>query len=786
MRFRLVGVFAMLSLVSGGTPGEAAPPVTVRSADGMANASSVRFVADRTPLPRAHPRPRGQAAEAPVASISGVEVIGGVENDPAVPLGPSAFAERADTGPIGDLFRAAETQAADGADAAALLRALSGNAPTSGTDPLAMFAPDAGPTVTSASAFDAYGRQPGSLKAALEALRRDRYDEVLRRRNGLADPVERMLVDYLLIRSGSSKVSSAMVADYAARAATWPSNELVRVRAEEALSREAPRPAEVVRAMGGVAVSPVGTRLLAKALIAQGDVATAMRLVRAVWHEKSFGTGLQSAYTADFSAHLSIDDHLTRIDRLVAGNDFEEAKALRGRLGTGPRAYVDARIAVATAKDNALALMALVPDDLKRRSGYHLAEIEAKRRSNDIDGAARLIERAPAGGHVDGDAWWVETRIVARMLAEQGEGRRAYALVSRGFAAGRTQKADEAFHAGWFALRYLRDGQAADRHFADIERVATTPLSLSRAAYWRGRAAALLHDTAAIRAHYSDAARFGYTYYGQLARAELGLSGTGVAHTLVATDADRSAFARNEVAEGVRRLIAAGHGHRIYPLLQHLAETVETPGQMALAAALARDAGYPHLALMVAKDAQRRGLDVAGLAYPTEGIPRSAAIPAGLDRALVYAIARQESSFNPAAVSPVGARGLMQVMPDTAAAMARELRLRHTAAKLTSDPAYNATLGAAYLEKRLADFDGSYILTFAAYNAGAGRVREWIARFGDPRDPGVDPVTWVEDIPYPETRNYVQRVMENVQVYREALGTGRLAILSDLSRGSAG
>ena len=167
----------------------------------------------------------------------------------------------------------------------------------------------------------------------------------------------------------------------------------------------------------------------------------------------------------------------------------------------------------------------------------------------------------------------------------------------------------------------------------------------------------------------------------------------------------------------------------------------------------------------------------------SNAIPHTAKVPTGLDRAVVFSIARQESEFNPGAVSPVGASGLMQVMPQTAAAMARELGLSHSQSKLTSDPGYNATLGAAYLAKRLGNYNGSYILTFAAYNAGAGRVNEWIQRFGDPRDPNVDALAWVEDIPYPETRNYVQRVMENVQVYREALGTGRLAIETDLSRG---
>ena len=189
---------------------------------------------------------------------------------------------------------------------------------------------------------------------------------------------------------------------------------------------------------------------------------------------------------------------------------------------------------------------------------------------------------------------------------------------------------------------------------------------------------------------------------------------------------------------------------------------------------------------MVAWRAQRRGLPIERVAYPSTAIPRAARVPNGVERALMYAIARQESSFHVQAVSPAGARGLMQVMPKTAQSIARELGMRTSKKKLTSDPAHNATLGAAYLQKRLNNFNGSYVLTAVAYNAGVGRARQWIARFGAPRRPGVDVVEWVEQIPFPETRNYVMRVLANLQVYREALGSGRMAIRQDLQRGTRG
>ncbi len=781
---------AVVSVVgaSGAAAAPLATPLGTLAHAISAGPDGLTTVADRVPVPDHHPRRGGGA-------VPDVKIIGRVENGRAVPLSANAFAARADAGPLKSLFAAAE-QAATGGEiappvasiAAAAARAhpvapavtaAARPAPAAASPLLAGHTnPRGGP-----SPFLAEGRQSSNLQGALDALKADRYEEAIRRRNGLSDPLDQMIVDYFLVRSGTTELTSAMIADYGARAAAWPEPRMVRTMAEAALSRENPDADTVIRVMGGQATSNVGARLLAKAMMAKGDTGGAMKLVRSIWHSQSLGTGLQAAYVDDFAARLTIDDHLERVDKLVANNRFDEARALRGRLGDGPRAYLDARVAVATNSGDAGRRLAAVPADLRRRPGYRLAQIEHERRADDLEAAARLIESASTGDIVDRDAWWVETRIVARMLAEKGDGRRAYKLVSIGFAEGNVEKADQAYHAGWFAMRYLNDGARAERHFAELERVATTPLSLSRAAYWRGRAAAMAGRTGEARTAYNEAARFGFTYYGQLARAELGTSGTGVGRAPSPGPSDRAAFGRNEVAEAVRRLIKAGHRHRIATLLDHLAETVPTAGQAVMTAELAEEAGYPHLALRVAKEAQRRGLDVGQLAYPTSAIPRNATIPNGLDRAVVYAIARQESEFNPGAVSPVGARGLMQVMPNTASSLARELGLGHSPTKLTSDPGYNATLGAAYLAKRLGNFDGSYILTFAAYNAGAGRVREWIERFGDPRDPGVDAVTWVEDIPYPETRNYVQRVLENVQVYREALGTGRLAIKTDLTRG---
>ena len=195
--------------------------------------------------------------------------------------------------------------------------------------------------------------------------------------------------------------------------------------------------------------------------------------------------------------------------------------------------------------------------------------------------------------------------------------------------------------------------------------------------------------------------------------------------------------------------------------------------------------GQHQVALQVGKIAAGRGLPVQSLAFPTAAIPPTAKT-SGVERPVVFAIARQESAFNPAAISSAGARGLLQLMPATAKEIAKHAGLAYSKARLTSDPGYNATLGAAHLGDLVDTFGGSYVMTFAAYNAGSSRVADWVKQNGDPRDPRVDVVNWIELIPFTETRNYVQRIMENLQVYRVRLGSPALVIEADLRRGGPG
>jgi soluble lytic murein transglycosylase len=343
-----------------------------------------------------------------------------------------------------------------------------------------------------------------------------------------------------------------------------------------------------------------------------------------------------------------------------------------------------------------------------------------------------------------------------------------------------TNAAEAEFHAGWYALRSLGDPTTAAKHFARIAEVSEGPISRSRAYYWLGRSSEAAHLDDAT-GYYEKAAAFGTTFYGQLAAAKLGRSTLNVAYP-VPTEADRTNFPQREAVRAVERLQAAGYAQLSNTLYLELAEQLTSPGELALLAVMAEKRSDHYLALKVGKIAAQRGLDIGALSHPLGAIPAEADI-SGSGQALAYAIARQESEFNVGAVSRAGARGLLQLMPGTARQVAKQTGLAYSQERLTTDAGYNATLGAAFLGQQLARFDGSYVLTFAGYNAGPRRADQWVKRYGDPRGKSVEAIVdWIERIPFSETRSYVQRVMENYEVYKMRI-TGRYDIVGDLRHG---
>src|SRR5712664_2651956 len=370
------------------------------------------------------------------------------------------------------------------------------------------------------------------------------------------------------------------------------------------------------------------------------------------------------------------------------------------------------------------------------------------------------------------DEWWIERRLLSRKMLDVGERRTAY-LIARDAAlpARDIYKTEQEFTAGWIALRFLTDPATAAQHFARIGVGSANPTALARSGYWQGRAAEAAGRSQEARAAYTAAGAQSTSYYGQLARAKLGLPQIELNG---APAARGRGIERLEIVRAVQLLYALDERDIALPIFGDMGENGDTDAMVALGE------------LAPGKAALNPGLPFDFYSYPVSGIPPFKSIGPEVEQSIVFAIARQESAFNPNVVSPANAYGLMQVTPDAGKYVCKKYGASFDLGRLKTDPVYNAALGAAELGGLIEDYRGSYIMTFAAYNAGRGSVKKWIDRYGDPRDPKVDAVDWVELIPFSETRNYVQRIMENLQVYRARFGGGtRLQIEADLHRGAS-
>ncbi|MCQ8781125.1 lytic transglycosylase domain-containing protein [Mangrovibrevibacter kandeliae] len=610
----------------------------------------------------------------------------------------------------------------------------------------------------------------GKLKDGLDALTRGDVDKARAIREGmLPGSLDRHILAWAVALHGGKDVPSFEIAQTASELRAWPGMKTLRANSERALYREQPPARAVLAAFGqSQPETAEGAMVLARAMIEAGDVGHAKALIQKVWRTDTLDSGMEAKILDQFGTLLTRADHKYRMDWLLYRDRVADAKRSAGRAGA--EALFAARAAAIRGEKTTPQLLAAVPSAQRSDPGYLLAQVEYARKVGNVDDAAAILLKAPRDRTtlIDPDAWWNERRIISRDLIDQGEPKLAYKVAAAHSAETPSDAAEAEFHAGWYALRFLNDPSTAAKHFSRIAEFSSRPMSASRAYYWLGRAAEA-GGPGNARSYYGRAASYGTTYYGQLAAARLGARPGDIEYPKP-TDAERRRFEQREAVRAIKRLQDIDYDSRANIIYRDLADELDSPGELALLAVMAEQNDNHYMALKVGKQAAYRGVDAPALAFPIGVIPADARISAA-GKALAYAIARQESEFNPGARSPVGALGLLQLMPGTAKNVASKAGMPYSLARLTSDPGYNATLGSHYLGQQIDDFDGSYILTFIAYNAGPRRAREWVERFGDPRGKSLDEVVdWVERIPFTETRNYVQRVMENYQVYKIRLG----------------
>lgn len=622
------------------------------------------------------------------------------------------------------------------------------------------------------------GRPEALYRAVLAAIE----SKAMRRARVLLgdgpDPIMNKVVEWRLLTAPRSGRRFRDIAAFAEANPHWPGQRLLRQRAEEAMSDRLSDAEVLAWFKRSAPITVDGAMRQITALARTGAADAARALARQTWIDGNFGPKQERGFLKRYGRWLDRDVHWQRLDRLLWEGRRGPALRMLRRVRSDYRALAQARLKLRRLAGGVDAAIARVPEALKRDPGLIYERVRWRRSKGMDDDARALLLREALEAAQNGrqpKLWWRERALLARRALAEGDITDAYRLAASHGQTDAAQIAEGEWLAGWIALRFLGDSQIAFTHFQNLYDAVRYPISKARGAYWAGRAAEAGGDGSGARRWYERAAGFGQTYYGQLAAQRLGDHPLSLAPPATMAQGDHAAFDRRELVRVVKTLGRLGFDDQIRPFLLKLTDDADDPQTLELIMALAAAQERTDVATLAAKRALRDGAAYLKAAYP---LHRAALEQNRTDRALVHAVIRQESLFDPRARSAAGALGMMQILPSTAKRVAQKLGLGYRPKRLLADPAYNIQLGAGYLDSLLVRWEGSYVLAVASYNAGPARVQNWVAEFGDPRERDVDVVDWVETIPYKETRNYVQRVLEGLTVYRYRLGTSPTRVVN--------
>jgi soluble lytic murein transglycosylase len=638
------------------------------------------------------------------------------------------------------------------------------------------------PSAAAALAPPLSDAEAAALKGAFAAARLGDHDQFLRAASGLRNPEAQRLAAWVFADVSGDRLSFQEIDAGRRDLDGWPRGDKRRALAEKTLPTAGYTPAQVVQWFAGAEPTTAeGAMALAGAYKDLGRTEEARALIRRFWTGRMFDPEPQQTLLATFGSYLTPDDHLRRLEMLLMGPQGPAAQALLALVPSDRAALAQARMDLRAdrpgAWERALALPATVADD----PGLAYEKARWLRVKDRQDEGFALIARWPTSApHEDGQArLYAESRQYFVTALQQNKDQTAYDLMARlRLPPTGTRAAETAFFAGWVALTRLHDPALAARHFQAVRAAGQSPLTQSRALYWLGRAAEAEGRTDAARSYWRDGAAYFTAFYGQLSAEKAGIRTITLPAEPMPTRADRAAFEARSLVKAARILSQIGEPELQKLFLRQLGASVSRPEDFALVMDLARQGGQPFEAMMVGRAAASKGLLLPERMYPLLTSPPTEGVG---DLAFTLAIARQESSFDPNARTP-SARGVMMLRPDTARIVAKGMGVPYADAMLW-DPDYNLRLGNVYLGQMVSRMGGSYLLAAAAYNAGVNRPLRWTPTCGDPRMGG-DPADFIECTPYGETRDYMMRVMENLEVYRARLagGTGRLTLSQDLRR----
>ena len=626
------------------------------------------------------------------------------------------------------------------------------------------------------------------LHRILVLLKEDSFVAAQSQMQSLTDPLAKDVAEWLYIRDRSLHAGYQRIRKFIASHADWPNQSLLHKRIEVALFISRPSAQIVIDYFADrTPVTGHGMVALARAFLKKGKKDEAANYIRMAWTQHLFAHSSERIILREFSEILHQEDHLARLRYLLYRKRKPAAQRAARLAGTYGAALIAAHNTIGGRTRRARQAYVRTPEAIKQDPILVLRLAQVFRRAGkNREAAALLIAAMPQGqDQINAHGWWPERRLLVRRMITAKRPDLAYKLAAHHNVTDKLFLAEAEFLAGWVALRYLYDSDLAYFHFRKLRKSVQRPLSIARAEYWLGRTEEMRGNQSSAIIRYANAEQYPYTFYGQMAMTALKRDDLIIPPATTPSQEEKIAFDALDLTKAAILFHDLGeHRHSRRFLVQN-ARIHDNGSVAALSAELAESHGRPDTALRIGKVALARDELLYQAAHTLNGLPEDYDQVSGLEPALIYAVSRQESAFDIAAISHAGARGLMQLMPPTAREVSGELNLEYSLARLTNDPSYNVTLGSIYLENLIIRFDGSYVMAIPGYNAGGGRVNRWTKVFGDPRDPLQDPVDWIERMPLSEPRNYVQRVLANLQIYRAILagGSHRLELLNDIQRG---
>ena len=637
-------------------------------------------------------------------------------------------------------------------------------------------------TGTSAQASEISKSDASRAKDVFKFLDKRNWRDAKIHMGKIKDPllVDLLTWQYLTSRGTPGKFDEAV--EFISKHGDWPKrNEIIRI-AEETLPSSM-SPENVIASIAGIGgpVSAMGHARYGEALLKSGHKEAGILSLRAIWVEGNFTKSQEKNFYKRHKKILSKKDHIDRLDRLIWEKRYYPAKRQIWKVDEDQRKLAIARIWLMRKEGNVDKAISEVPAHLKNDDRLMYERLRWRRTKGKIEGAIEILDNAPAKvSHPE--KWWVERAYLARLALREKKPEIAYRISSKHSLTSEAafEYSDAEWMSGWIALRFLNRPVDAKKHFANMIEAVSYPVSLARGTYWAGRAEEVLGNIDGAKTQYALAAKYPTTFYGQMGQLKIQKNQSNqidasLEPEIQISSSDAIKINTHPLARAIRMLGELNEQKRLRPFILALDKMEDSNSWHEAVAELAAANGRTDLSLRIRKNAHRTGVPMHTNAYPSIEPPKLKN-GATIETPLVLAVIRQESAFYPGARSGAGARGMMQVMPATAKKVAKSARLSFSRDKLLQDPNYNMIIGQTYLASLIKEFEGSYILALAAYNAGPNRARKWMRDHGDPRDGKTDVVDWIEMIPFNETRDYVHRVIGNLHVYRQKIGGKRVAL----------